>query len=152
MGQNESSVIVEATEDDFQQLWELEQEVFGDLSYDKFVFRQLFSAHPSLIFVSKSGDELSGYCLASFDVGSDLSYIYSIGVAINFQRRGIGASLLAHTEKKLKDLGAKEVFLHVAPENEVAIKFYKSFDYLEKELIESFGELGQNRLKMLKKL
>ena len=145
-------LIRSATEDDFDEIVELDQAIFVELAYEKFVFRQLFYAHSRLFFVAEFAGHLTGFSFASYDTGSDLSWILTLGVLPNFRKQGTGKALLYRTEEELKSLGAGEVSLHVAPENKAAIDFYRNGNYVKKGTIFNFGKPGQDRIEMTKKL
>lgn len=56
--------------------------------------------------------------------------ILTLGVAREFQRRGIAAALMAKLHKNVQAAGGEKVFLEVAVNNKAAEQLYKSQGYI----------------------
>lgn len=138
---------------DFEGLCALEQGVFLDNAYDGFVLRQILTAHSDLFAVCETEDGfLAGYCVATFDAGSDSAWVLSLGVEESCRGVGVGSSLLSFIEGVLQEKGAEKISLHVSPQNSDALSLYFSAGYENEGVIEDFGKQGQRRLVMVKDL
>lgn len=56
--------------------------------------------------------------------------ILTLGVAKEFQRRGVAAALMAQTHMNIEAAGGTKVFLEVAVNNKAAEKLYKTRGYI----------------------
>ena len=63
--------------------------------------------------------------------------IWRIYVALDFQGKGIGNSLLTFAEQKAKELGYKEIIIWAFKENVHALSFYQKHGYILDD--EAFG-------------
>ncbi|MEX2144189.1 MAG: GNAT family N-acetyltransferase [Anaerolineales bacterium] len=61
--------------------------------------------------------------------GCKRAFIHSFRVRPDYQRAGLGSRLMQHTEANLFQRSFQWVFLHVACENERAIRFYERCGY-----------------------
>lgn len=50
-----------------------------------------------------------------------------IGVVSSYRRKGIGAEFLAKVEQEVRELGARELWVHTDADNVGAMEFYKAF-------------------------
>ena len=71
--------------------------------------------------------------------------IWRIYVALDFQGKGIGDSLLTFAEQKAKELGYKEIIIWAFKENVHALSFYQKHGYIldkEEYLSETYLAMG----------
>ena len=68
---------------------------------------------------------LTAHILASVYSKSNEVYVYDLAVHQDFQRKGIGTTLLKKLKKIICDKGDKEIFLQADIEDKYAIDFYK---------------------------
>ncbi len=71
--------------------------------------------------------------------------IWRIYVALDFQGKGIGNSLLTFAEQKAKELGYKEIIIWAFKENVHALSFYQKHGYIldkEEYLSEPYLAMG----------
>jgi ribosomal-protein-alanine N-acetyltransferase len=96
------------------------------------------SGHDRAILLACLGDRAVG--LLSYSVRADLYHagnsvlIEELVVDEGFRGRGIGGTLLAALLERLEGLGVKELSLAVMPDNEAAIRLYKSHGLVEEAL------------------
>ena len=62
-------------------------------------------------------------------------WIYSLAVAPDCRRRGIGSMLMKHAESALKQLGCPKINLQVLAGNAQVVDFYKRLGYAVEERI-----------------
>jgi len=95
-----------------------------------------------LFFVMVNQDVLTGTIMAGYD--GHRGWLYSLCVAIDQQRAGVGTALVKHAEKALRNLGCVKINLQVLPGNDSAISFYKKLGYLTEERISMAKLLSEN--------
>jgi len=71
--------------------------------------------------------ELVGYFILMVAAGE--AHLLNLSIAVPYQRRGHGATLLGEAAGLARRLGAKNVFLEVRPSNRAAQKLYTRFGF-----------------------
>ena len=75
-----------------------------------------------------SGDEVVGYAgLAASP--PDEAWINNVGVRRDFQRRGVGRALVDDLHAQAARVGARQILLEVAADNEPAQRLYASYGF-----------------------
>lgn len=114
-------------------LWE---KVFGDEATPMtpdLVIEKDMEPDKGLSFVALSGESVIGAIMAGYD--GHRGWIYAIAVLPNYQRQGIGSSLLAFAEQRLSALGCKKINLQTMEGNEAAERFFSEKGYqIEKRI------------------
>ncbi|MDF9798003.1 aminoglycoside 3-N-acetyltransferase I [Catalinimonas alkaloidigena] len=82
---------------------------------------------------------LTAYVLEQYYAERPLAYIYDLGVAIHFQRQGIGKRLIAEMNSFCQESGFEEVFVQAEQEDEHAVEFYRSTKPTKEELAIHFS-------------
>lgn len=95
-----------------------------------------------LIFVALSGRLLVGTIMAGYD--GNRGWIYALGVLPDYQRQGIGSSLLAFVEKKLSALGCRKINLQMLEGNVAAERFFSANGYQTEKRINMGKSLSQD--------
>ena len=91
-------------------------------------------------------DRLAGFVagypgiLRGEDAGADSEYLWLLMIDPDYQRRGLGRTLLRLAAGKAEENGADSIFLHVVAGNQPACRLYISEGY------RSVGELFSERL------
>lgn len=80
-------------------------------------------------WVVRRGDDVAGFCLVMF--APDVAHLLVIAVKPEEQGSGLGAQLLAHTERQARQRGVDAVLLEVRPSNTRAVAFYKAHGYTQ---------------------
>jgi len=127
--------------DEVVSLW---KKVFGDQAAHiapDFVVDKESEAKEGLIFVALSGQLLVGTIMAGYD--GNRGWIYALGVLPDYQRQGIGSSLLAFVEKKLSALGCRKINLQMLEGNEAAERFFSAKGYQTEKRINMGKRLTQ---------
>ena len=130
---------------------EIEQEAFeGNGNVDLWIVKALIRY--GLVFVIKEEDSI--VCIVEYmQVFNKKSlFLYGISTLKEYRHKGYANYILNETEKILKDLSYEEIELTVAPENDIAINFYKKHGYIEEKLLEDEYGKGIHRYVMRKKL
>ncbi len=122
------------------------KKVFGDQAADiapDFVLdEESEEGREGLIFVALSGQLLVGTVMAGYD--GNRGWIYVLGVLQEYQRQGIGSSLLAFAEKKLAALGCKKINLQMMEGNEVAELFFSANGFQTEKRVNMGKSLSQD--------
>ncbi|MBK8784259.1 MAG: GNAT family N-acetyltransferase [Anaerolineales bacterium] len=79
---------------------------------------------PDLFLVAEIDREIIGTIIGAFDGRRGM--IYHLAVHKDFRGQGIGATLLAEVEQRLKAKGCLKCLMHVLDDNAEAIEFYKN--------------------------
>ncbi|NQS90920.1 MAG: GNAT family acetyltransferase [Chloroflexi bacterium] len=82
---------------------------------------------PELFLVAVLEDQVVGTAMAGFD--GHRGWVYYLGVAPEFQRQGIGTSLMKRVESRLIGLGCPKLNLQIRANNAEVQSFYESLEY-----------------------
>ncbi|MBN1830700.1 MAG: GNAT family N-acetyltransferase [Deltaproteobacteria bacterium] len=127
--------------DEVVSLW---KKVFGDQSADiapDFVLDKELEAKGGLIFIALKGELIVGTIMAGYD--GNRGWIYGLGVLPEYQRQGIGSSLLAFVEKKLSALGCRKINLQMMEGDEASERFFAANGYRTERRINMGKKLSQ---------
>lgn len=139
-----------ATVSDLAKLAALEAELFADVVYPAFFFRQAHDLWPDLLRLAIRNNELLGYILAApSQRGPAEIGILSLAVAKAAQGQGIGKLLLADLLEILPKDG-KKLWLTVAPDNKVALALYQKFGFQSAKTEADYYGKGEDRLLLVK--
>ena len=121
------------------------KKVFGDQAAHiapDFVLDEESEENKGIIFVALNGQLLVGTIMAGYD--GNRGWIYALGVLPDYQRQGIGSSLLASVEKKLSALGCKKINLQMMKGNEAAERFFSANGFQTEKRINMGKRLSQD--------
>ena len=113
----------------------------GAYTHFRRVYRRAFERSrrgAALLWVAENGAGLllgQLFVLLKSEIDRDLAdglqraFIHAFRVRPEYRRAGLGSRLMQHTEVDLLQRGFRWAFLHVARENELAIRFYERWGY-----------------------
>jgi ribosomal-protein-alanine N-acetyltransferase len=129
---------------DFLAVCDLERENSPSGCKPEVFIRQAGVLFAGTFLVAESGGEVAGYTIGALvQHRQTTGWIVRLVVAERCRRRGFGESLVAAVIAALRERGAFEVYLSVAPENHAARALYARHDFLEMEFCPAyFGEGG----------
>ena len=104
-------------------LAQMARETFGDDHFPENMVRT-FLEHGATGIVIGEGDYPIGYSLVGASAGS--ADLLTIGVLPDFQKKGFGKELLAHTCALVRNQGTDTLYLEVRAGNAAAIALYKN--------------------------
>lgn len=109
---------------DFETLWEIDQTCFPtEIAYSRREFAHyLRSAHAACVLAVENSRTL-GFILG--DHPGHSGHIITLDVIPSARAQGIGSMLMNEIEKRLRTAGCDSIFLEVAVNNSVAMRFYK---------------------------
>jgi ribosomal protein S18 acetylase RimI-like enzyme len=114
---------------ELEALIDLERRVFATDRISPRSFRRFLRSPATALLVARQGDVLAGYALVLFREGSHIARLYSIAVAPEAGRRGIGARLLAAAEDAALAHRRGALRLEVHEKNAAAIARYQKSGY-----------------------
>jgi ribosomal protein S18 acetylase RimI-like enzyme len=123
-------------------LWE---EVFGyeaDHNRPELVIDKKLEFGDGLFFVATNNQVVIGTVMAGYD--GHRGWIYSVAVAVNYQKQAVGSQLLSFAEEKLSKLGCLKINLQIIEGNEAVENFYRSNGYHTEKRISMGKRLPQN--------
>ncbi|MBN2543303.1 GNAT family acetyltransferase [bacterium] len=80
-----------------------------------------------LIFVAESDGKIVGACMVGYD--GHRGWLYAVAVLPEYRRAGIGARLVEHAIRCLKELGCVKVNLQIRSSNAEVVAFYDSLGF-----------------------
>jgi len=114
---------------DLDALAALEQRVFATDRIARRGFRRFLHSPAAALIIAVHGETLAGYALVLFRAGSGIARLYSIAVAPEAGRRGVGVRLLAAAEEAALGRERGVLRLEVHENNAAAIARYRKSGY-----------------------
>lgn len=124
-----SFVIREFRPEDFETLWQIDQECFPPgIAYSRQELKIYIRRRGSftLIATDVADDKIAGFIVAN---GGRIGHIITIDVIAALRCAGLGSQLLEAAEERLLAGGSKALSLETAVDNAVALAFYKRHGY-----------------------
>ncbi|HVP43731.1 MAG TPA: N-acetyltransferase [Terriglobales bacterium] len=122
-------MIRDATPDDFETLWSIDQECFAEgISYSQPELHQYMRRRGAFTLVKEDGRGIAAFLVAESS-RRRTGHIITIDVQKRARRRGCGSELLLAAEQRLRAGGCGAIVLEVAVDNATAIRFYKRHGY-----------------------
>jgi ribosomal protein S18 acetylase RimI-like enzyme len=115
---------------DLAALAALEERVFHTDRIPRRGFRRFLAAPSAAVIVAHQGETLVGYALVLFRANTGVARLYSIAVAPEAGRRGIGSALLAAAEDAAMARERAVLRLEVHEKNAAAIARYRKAGYV----------------------
>lgn len=111
------------------QIAKIEADLFGQGCWNKNMILQELQAPMRAYYadVELNTNTVAGY--AGFWFDGDDAQIMTIGVAKEYQKRGIASNLLKTMIENAKSIGAKRMLLEVKVNNNPALKLYEKFGF-----------------------
>ena len=131
--------------DELKELILLFEDVFEMKNFklpDETHLRKLLAKENFFAVVAKTNDKIIGgltiYILDQYYSHKPLAYIYDLAVLTNYQRKGVGKSLIAFTNNFCKQKGFEEVFVQADKVDDYAIDFYRTTKPTNEEQVVHF--------------
>lgn len=145
------ATIRKAKIEDLKAIHDLEKESFPNGSYPLFVIRQLFDISHEYFLVAEVNQKIIGYVLGNHTKFNDQGWILSVGVHPENRRQNIAKQLIEKLITALLNSQSREICLTVHPENNSAIRLYKSLGFEVENEYKDYYLDSQPRLLMAKK-
>jgi ribosomal-protein-alanine N-acetyltransferase len=138
-----------AQPNEFNDLLDLDAAVFEHLAYQPFALRQLLDLHREWWMVAVHLDGLCGYSLGVPTFDRARGWLLGLGVRERFRHRGYGTSLTRASMRRLADIGVRELYLTVEPDNRGAIRLYRGLGFDVEGMGKDYLGPGEDRLIMV---
>jgi ribosomal-protein-alanine N-acetyltransferase len=146
----------EYREDDFLQLWRIDQDCFAPgIAYSKLELKTYIRRKNSFTLIAEEAGEDRARSILGFVVaesGRGVGHIITIDVVAKARRLGVGRELLDRAEERLRGAGARAVALETAVDNHPALAFYKRQRYFLVKTIPRYYSNGVDALVLKKDL
>ncbi|GGD87593.1 GNAT family N-acetyltransferase [Paenibacillus nasutitermitis] len=110
--------------------YELTMEAFGrQLSWDS-----------ELVLVAAINDEVAGIVIGTID--NNNGYYYRIAVHPDYQRQGIGKSLIRGLKQRFEQRNVSKIMISADEHNEPILSLYESLGYAASDFFRSFQKLS----------
>lgn len=96
------------------------------------VIDKKLAENDGLFFVASNGPVI-GTVMGGYD--GHRGWIYSLAVANDSRRLGVGSSLVNHLESELRELGCVKINLQILVSNHAVAEFYENLGYKVEERI-----------------
>jgi [ribosomal protein S18]-alanine N-acetyltransferase len=134
-----------ASEEEFEQLWQIDQGCFPPgIAYSREELQWYMRRPQAFTLVSEQDGQAAGFVLADIakvrrkappkkqltaPAAESVGHVITIDVLARYRREGVGTELLISAEKRLKENGCRTVLLETGVDNDSAIRFYKKHGY-----------------------
>jgi ribosomal-protein-alanine N-acetyltransferase len=150
--EREPVVLREGRPEDFEALWELDQDCFAPgIAYSRRELRAFLSRKTAVTIVAEHGGQIVGFVLGwrpSLTEGQ----VITLDVAVPARRQGLGGRLMGELEHRFRAAGVTRVQLEVAVTNTSAIMLYERLGYRNIGRLSSYYGRGLHAWSMEKAL
>lgn len=145
-------VIRRAAPGDLDALVAIEEGAFDSDVMSRRALRRYLSAPAASLLVAEADGAIAAYVLTSLAKGQKAARLYSIAVARDYGRRGLGRLLLQAAEDDARARGAERLRLEVRRDNHAAATLYRERGYALFAEIADYYEDGETALRFEKSL
>ena len=121
----------------------LDREVFGVDAWTVMDYIGVFSNRGVKKFTAETDGKFAGFAASELDRSAGAVCLLTLAVDPQYQRRGIGRSLLGKIESAFGD---QAVYLYVDAKNETAIRLYRRSGYAQTDVIPGYYMNGHDAL------
>jgi ribosomal-protein-alanine N-acetyltransferase len=139
---------------DLESLCKIEKECFSHEAFSRKQIAYFLEASNAVSLVAKVGGEITGFIIGLIEhwCGSRIGHIYTVDVALNYRRMGVGLRLLEEIEKIFMEKGVETCFLEVRTDNIAARRLYQKQGYTELGKLNNYYAKGIHGIRLKKKL
>ena len=136
---------IQATEQDLDQLFEIEETCFSH-PWSKDSLRSELGSEHNIFLAAKVEENIIGFCLISVIAGEGT--ILQVAVHPEYRAKGIGKKLTSAAIEQAKELGTEVIFLEVRVTNTPARRLYQSLGFEKIDLRKGYYRDGENAIIM----
>jgi aminoglycoside 3-N-acetyltransferase I len=131
--QTEIKILSHNDIDEFSELIDVFEDVFEMKNFSKpgdDYLHKILTKPDFFVLIAKANNKVVGgltvYVFDQYYSKNPLAYIYDLAVLKDFQRKGIGKSLIKHLTEYCKKMGFDEVFVQADRIDDYALDFYRN--------------------------
>lgn len=147
-----SFILRSATQADIDALTALENQCFTTDKLSRRSFRHFVTTAHAQLLIATHQQQLAGYILLLYRKNTVSARIYSLAVAAEFRKTGLGQQLITAAEQWALEYGRNTLQLEVRPDNIGAIRLYEKLGYQAFSTITDFYEDHSDAIRMKKTL
>lgn len=149
-----SITIKQATVNDLETLYEIERKCFTKEAFTKEHIAYLLQNPNTVSLIAQINDETVGFIIGLTYRHNKVrvGHVYTIDVAIEHRRKGIGLRLLNELEQNFVKKGAEICYLEVRIDNVAARELYRKQGYKEVEQLKDYYPAGTHGIRLKKSL
>jgi len=146
--------IEQAKLNDLDVLHRIERECFTSEAFTREHISYLLESPDAVSLVAKANHEIVGFIVGIIENYGRVTvgHVYTIDVAPEHRRAGVGLRLLDELEHVFLERSVKTSYLEVRIDNKAARELYCKKGYAELESLENFYAKGRHGLRMKKEL
>ena len=139
---------------DLETLDRIERECFTSEAFTKRHIAFLLENPYSISLAAWENNKIAGFIIGSIQNsnGTQIGHVYTLDVAVEHRRKGIGLKLLSELERVFMEKGVKSYCLEVRIDNLAARKLYHKQGYTEVKQLKDYYSKGINGVLLVKKL
>lgn len=122
---------------------ELEKSIFNEGAVDPWLLKAFFNY--GKIYIMEEEGKIVSIAEYMSNFSGDTAFLYGVCTRKNYNSKGYGKKLLLESEKKLKEMGIRQIELTVSPDNINGLKLYESLGYAKIEFRKDEYGLGNDR-------
>lgn len=133
--------------EDFAALYAIEEQCFEPpFRFSLRTMRELLAAQSARAWIAESDGAMAGFAILEVTHGPELAHAYidTLEVAPRFRMQGLGAALLMQCERTALGANAAVLWLHVAAENDAAIRLYEAHGFEQLATEKNFYARGRH--------
>ncbi len=145
-----SITIKKAEINNLETLYKIEKECFTLEAFSKRQIASLLRAPNSISLLAEISGEIVGFLIALVHERNSekIGHVFTLDVAVNARKKGVGLKLLGNLEQVLREGGISVCYLEVKVDNVSARELYRKLGYVEIRFLKSFYRGGDGiRLK-----
>jgi ribosomal protein S18 acetylase RimI-like enzyme len=127
---------------DYQPVIQLLETVLSAECYEQTMeaFARQLSWDSELVLVASVDNEIAGIVIGTID--NNKGYYYRIAVHPEFQRQGIGKSLIRSLKQRFEQRNVQKILVTMDEHNEPILSLYESLGYAATDFFRSFQKLS----------
>ncbi|QYR21208.1 GNAT family N-acetyltransferase [Paenibacillus sp. sptzw28] len=127
---------------DYQPVIQLLETVLSAECYEQTMeaFARQLSWDSELVLVASVDNEIAGIVIGTID--NNKGYYYRIAVHPEFQRQGIGKSLIGCLKQRFEQRNVQKILVTMDEHNEPILSLYESLGYATTDFFRSFQKLS----------
>jgi len=137
-----------------EELLKIERECFTIEAFTKEQIVSLLRNPDATGLLVRVNDEVAGFIIGLIENYGTIKagHVYTIDVAVNYRRRGVGIKLLKEMEKAFMKKGAETSYLEVRVDNQAARRLYGKQGYVKIEPLDDYYSSGVHGVRLKKQL